>query len=58
MILVCVDFIVWFYDYFIAFIENMNAGKSVYTNLFFLNDYKKNEKIISKYLKTDMKKQA
>ena len=36
---------------FIAFKEYMLSGKSLldYTNLFFLNDYKKNDKIINKY---------
>ena len=39
--------------YCIAFIEYMLAGKTLldYTNLFSLNDYKKNDKIISKYFK-------
>ena len=37
--------------YFITFIEHMLAGKTLldYTNLFSLNDYKKNEKTIYKY---------
>ena len=39
----------WFY--YIAFIECMLSGKSLlyYTNLFFPNDYEKNDKIIYKY---------
>ena len=39
--------------YCIAFIEYIPAGKTFldYTNLFSLNDYKKNEKIIYKYFK-------
>ena len=39
--------------YCIAFIEYMLAENTVldYTNLFFLNDYKNNEKIIYKYFK-------
>ena len=39
--------------YYIAFIEFMHAGKTVldYTNLFYPNDYKKNDKIICKYFK-------
>ena len=39
--------------YCIAFIEYMHAGKTLldYTNLFSLNDYKENDKIIYKYLK-------
>ena len=39
--------------YCIPFIEYMLAGKTLldYTNLFSLNDYKKNDKIISKYFK-------
>ena len=39
--------------YCIAFIECMLAGKTLlhYTNLFFQNVYKKNEKIIYKYFK-------
>ena len=39
--------------YYIAFIEFMLAGKTVldYTNLFYPNDYKKNDKIICKYFK-------
>ena len=43
MNLLCVDFIVVY----------MFAGKALldYTNLFSLNDYKKNEKIIHKYFK-------
>ena len=38
----CVDFLL------IGFIEYMSAGKSLldYTNLFSLNDYKKDDKII------------
>ena len=42
--------------YFIAFIEYMLTGKNLldYTNLFSPNDYKKNEKIIYKYLKTNV----
>ena len=41
----------WFYC--IAFVEYMLAGKTFldYTNLFSPNDYKKNNKIIYKYLK-------
>ena len=43
----CGDSIMWGF-YCIAFIEYMLAGKDFldYTNLFTLNDYKKNEKII------------
>ena len=43
----CGDSIMWGF-YCIAFIEYMLAGKGFldYTNLFTLNDYKKNEKII------------
>ena len=39
----------------IAFIEYMLAGKTLldYTNLFSPNDYKKNDKIIYKYLKDE-----
>ena len=39
--------------YCIAFIEHMQAGKTLldYTNLFFPNDYKKNDNIIYKYFK-------
>ena len=39
--------------YFIAFIEYMIAGKSLFghTNLPFPNDYKKNDKIICKHFK-------
>ena len=39
--------------YCIAFIEYMLVGKTLYdyTNLFPLNDYKKNGKIIYKYFK-------
>ena len=39
--------------YYIGFIEYMLAGKTLldYTNLFSPNDYKKNDKIIYKYLK-------
>ena len=39
--------------YCIAFIDYMPAGKTLldYTYLFFLNDYKKNEKIIYKSFK-------
>ena len=39
--------------YCIAFIEFMLAGKTLldYTNLFSLNGYKKNDKIIYKYFK-------
>ena len=42
--------------YCIAFIEYMLAGKGFldYTNLFTLNDYKKNEKIIYAILMTNM----
>ena len=38
----------------------MNAEKTFldYTNLFFLSDYKNNDKIIYKYVKTDMTKRA
>ena len=41
----------WFYC--ISFIEYMIAGKSFldHTNLFSLNDFKKNDKIIYKYFK-------
>ena len=41
----------WFYR--IAFIEYMVAGKTLldYTNLFSLNDYKKNGNIMYKYFK-------
>ena len=41
----------WFYC--IAFIEHMVAGKTLldYTNLFSLNDYKKNDNIMYKYFK-------
>ena len=37
----------------ITFIEHISAGKKLldYTNLFTPNDYKKNDKIIQKYLK-------
>ena len=37
--------------YCITFIEYMTAGKTLldYTNLFSLNDYEKNDKIIYKY---------
>ena len=43
----CGDSIMWGF-YCITFIEYMPAGKGFldYTNLFTLNDYKKNEKII------------
>ena len=43
--------------YGIAVIEYMLAGKNVleYTNLFSLNDYKKNDKIICKYFKDKLK---
>ena len=39
--------------YCIVFIEYMLSGKILldYTNLFFLNDYKKNDKITYKYFK-------
>ena len=39
--------------YSITFIEHMIAGKSLldYTNLFPLNDYQNNDKIIYKYFK-------
>ena len=39
--------------YYIAFIEYMLAGKTLldHTNLFSLNDHKKNDKIIYKYFK-------
>ena len=39
--------------YCIAFIKYMIVGKSLldYTNLFFLNDYEKDDKIICKYFK-------
>ena len=39
--------------YCISFIKYMLAGKTLldYTNLFSLNDYKKNDKIIYKYFK-------
>ena len=39
--------------YCIGFIEYMLAGKTLldYTNLFFPNDYKKNDKIIYEYFK-------
>ena len=39
--------------YCIAFIEYILAGKTLldYTNLFSLNDYKKNHKIMCKYFK-------
>ena len=39
--------------YCIAFIKYMVAGKTLldYTNLFYLNNYKKNDKIIYKYFK-------
>ena len=39
--------------YCIAFIEYILAGKTLldYTNLFSPNDYKKNDKIMCKYLK-------
>ena len=42
--------------YCIAFVEYMFAGKNFldYTNLFSLNDYKKNDKIIYKYFKDKM----
>ena len=38
---------------FIAFVEYMIAGKTLldYRNLFSLNDYKRNDKIIYKYFK-------
>ena len=41
----------WFYC--IAFIEYMLAGKTLldYTNLFSLNHYKRNDKVIYKYFK-------
>ena len=41
----------WFYC--IAFTEYMPVGKALlgYTNLFSLNDYRKNDKIICKYFK-------
>ena len=44
---------VYFLFFFIAFIENMLAGKTLldYTKLFSPNDYKKNDKIICKYFK-------
>ena len=60
MILLCMDFNVWFYYSFIAFIEYMNAEKTFldYTNLFFLSDCKNNDKIIYKYVKMDMTKRA
>ena len=46
--------------YCIAFIEYMLARKTLldYTNLFSRNDYKKNYKIIYKYLKINMVKKA
>ena len=46
MLLLCVDFI-------IAFIEYMLAGEILldYTDFFSLNDYKKNVKVIHKYVK-------
>ena len=46
--------------YCIAFIEYMPAGKTFldYTNLFSLNDYKKNEKIIYKYFKDKYDREA
>ena len=39
--------------YCITFIEYMLAGKTLsdYTNLFYTNDYKKNDKIIYNYFK-------
>ena len=39
--------------YCLVFIEYMLAGKTLldYTNLFSLSDYKKNDKIIYKYVK-------
>ena len=42
--------------YCIAFIEYMLAGKTLlnYTNLFSPNNYKKNDKVIYKFLKTNM----
>ena len=44
----------------IAFIEYMLAGKTLldYTNLFSLNDYKKNDKIIYKYFKYKYDRQS
>ena len=46
--------------YSIAFIEYMLPGKTLldYTNLFSPNDYKKNDKIIYKFLKIDMAEKA
>ena len=46
--------------YCIAFIEYMLPGKTLldYTNLFSPNDYKKNDKIIYKFLKIDMAEKA
>ena len=39
--------------YFIAFVEYMLSGNTLldYTNLFFPNDHKKNDKIMCKYFK-------
>ena len=47
IIQLCVDF------FCIAFIEYMIVGKTLldYTNLFFLNRFKKNDKVIYKYFK-------
>ena len=46
--------------YCIAFIEYMLAGKTLldYTNLFFPNDYKRNDKIIYKYFKNNIVEEA
>ena len=46
--------------YCIAFIEYMLGGKTLlnYTNFFSTNDYKKNYKIIYKYLKANMVEEA
>ena len=46
--------------YFITFIEYMLQGKTLldYTNLFFPKDYKENDKIIYKYLNTNMAEEA
>ena len=46
--------------YCITFIEYMLSGKTLldYTNLFSPNDYKKNDKIIYKFLKINMTEKA
>ena len=46
--------------YCITFIEYMLAGKTLsdYTNLFYTNDYKKNDKIIYNYFKDKYDKRS